>query len=134
MLLTYPVCFYPEEVGFSVIVPDFDNAATQGDTLADAIYMAEDLIAGLIVSNIEENEPNPIPKASDVSSNLLDAEYGNGFVSVVVVDLDKKQNEFAQQNKLVKKTLTIPNWINERATKSGINFSQTLTEALLEKI
>ena len=48
MTFAYAACFYPEEEGYSVIVPDFD-AATQGDDIKEAIYMAEDLIAGLIL-------------------------------------------------------------------------------------
>ena len=62
-------------------------------------------------------------------------EYGeNGFVTVVLVDLDKKEKEFKEKSKAVKKTLTIPYWVNEKALAMNINFSQTLTDALIEKI
>lgn len=37
-------------------------------------------------------------------------------------------------NKAVKKTLTIPEWLNEAACSMGLNFSQILQEALLQKI
>lgn len=130
MVLAYPACFYKEEDGYTVLVPDF-GAATQGDNLKEAVYMAEDLIAGLILSAVEDG--NKIPRASEPSNDLLDGEYGEGFVSVVLVDLDKKEKEFKDQNKAVKKTLTIPNWVNRRAIELNINFSQTLTDALIEK-
>ncbi|MGI5905792.1 MAG: type II toxin-antitoxin system HicB family antitoxin [Candidatus Pararuminococcus gallinarum] len=132
MTLAYAACFYPEEQGYSVIVPDF-NAATQGDDLKEAVYMTEDLIAGLILTAIEDGKS--FPKPSTPSNNMLEPEeYGeNGFVSVVLVDLDKKEKEFKEQNRAVKKTLTIPYWVNERALAMNINFSQTLTDALIEK-
>lgn len=133
MTFAYPACFYPEEEGYSVIVPDF-NAATQGDDVKDAIYMAEDLIAGLILSAIEDGKS--FPKPSIPSNAMLEPnEYGEGgFVTVVLVDLSKKEKEFKDANRAVKKTLTIPYWVNERALSMNINFSQTLTEALIEKI
>ena len=37
-------------------------------------------------------------------------------------------------NKAVKKTLTIPEWLNEEATALGINFSQVLQDALKEQL
>jgi len=131
MTLAYPACFYKESDGYSVIIPDF-NAATQGEDIKEAIYMAEDVIAGLILSAIEDN--SPFPKPSEPSDALLEPEeYGKGFVSVVLVDLDKKEKEFLQQNKLIKKTLTIPYWVNKRAEQANVNFSQTLTDALIER-
>lgn len=133
MVFAYPACFYPEEDGYSVIVPDFESA-TQGDDIKEAIYMAEDLIAGLIFAAIEDGESFPNP--SKPSNDLLEPEeYGEGgFVSVVLVDMDKKEKEFSQMNRAVKKTLTIPQWVNERALSLDVNFSQTLTDALIEKI
>lgn len=133
MTFAYPACFYPaEEGGYIVIIPDFNDAATQGDDIKDAIYMAEDLIAGLITSAIEDGKNFPTP--SEPSNDMLEPEeYGEGIVSVVLVDLEKKSKEFKEQNKAVKKTLTIPQWVNERALALNINFSQTLTEALMER-
>ena len=89
MTLAYAACFYPEEEGYSVIVPDFD-AATQGDDIKEAIYMTEDLIAGLILTAIEEGKSFPQP--STPSNDMLEPEeYGDGgFVSVVLVDLSKR--------------------------------------------
>ena len=133
MTFVYPACFYPaEEGGYVVIVPDFNSAGTQGDDLKEAIYMAEDLIAGLISSAIEDGQS--FPKPSIPSNDMLDSEYGNGFISAVLVDMDKKEKEFKDMNRSIKKTLTIPYWVNERATAQHINFSQTLTDALIEKL
>ena len=37
-------------------------------------------------------------------------------------------------NRAVKKTLTIPEWLNEAATRAGVNYSQVLQEALMRKL
>ena len=42
--------------------------------------------------------------------------------------------DLARQTKSVKKTLTIPYWLNEKALEAKLNFSAVLQEALLEKL
>ena len=55
-------------------------------------------------------------------------EYEDGFVSLISVDLDEYVRKHS--NKAVKKTLTIPAWLNTLAEKDNINFSQILQEGL----
>ena len=146
MKVIYPVLFYEEkEGGSSVFVPDLEkalntNASTCGNTLEEAIYMAEDLIAGLILDEMEEG--NKIPKASKIENVLFDEiesnieiedwDYVSKFKTYVVVDI----NSFAEKwgKELIKKTVNIPKWVNTKAEELKINFSKTLEEALVEKI
>lgn len=128
MKLVYPACFYKEEVGYSVEVPDLKGCITQADTLEEAIEMAQDAALGWILTTIEENEE--IPKASKIENIKMEEE---GFVSLLLLDVDKYSKKYGSK-KAVKKTLTIPDWLNRRAEKIGINFSKTLQEALLNKI
>ena len=74
MKVIYPVLFYEEkEGGYSVFVPDLEDATTCGDTLENAMYMAEDLIAGLILDKIEEGDKIPnASKIEDVSFEKLE--------------------------------------------------------------
>ena len=46
MLSMYPACFYKEAEGYSVVFPDLNNLATQGDTFEEAMEMAVDCLAG----------------------------------------------------------------------------------------
>ncbi len=65
MKVIYPVLFYEEKEGrYSVFVPDLQNNTTCGDTLEEAMSMAEDLIAGIVLDEMEEN--NKIPQASKI--------------------------------------------------------------------
>ena len=128
MKYTYPACFYQENGGrFSVVFADFE-LATFGDTLAEAIYMAADAAAGRILSMLNDGEKLPQPS----SIKKVKPEDASGFVSMVFIDLDSLKANHDESP--VKKTLTIPSWLNKAAEKKKINFSLTLKDALIEKI
>lgn len=130
MKLVYPACFYEEkEGGYSVEIPDLLGCCTQGNTLEQAIEMAQDAALGWILTSIEDEEEIPLP------SNIKDIrlETNNGFVTLLLLDIDQYTEKFGTK-KSIKKTLTIPEWLNRRAEKIGINFSKTLQDALLNKI
>jgi len=128
----YPAQFIREESGqYSVDFPDLESCYTSGDDLNEAILMAEDVLAYVLFDY--EKEGRSIPKPSDINSiksktDLADNEFVN-YVHCDTIDYQKRNN-----NKAVKKTLTIPEWLNELAIKSELNFSQVLQEALMVKL
>lgn len=141
MKVIYPVMFYEEkENGYSVFVPDLDNVATCGETLDEAMMMAEDLIAGQVLDLMEDG--NKIPKASkieEVSFEKLEQhldidnwDYVSKFKTYIAVDVSQFAEKWGKE--LVKKTVNIPKWLNTYAEESKINFSKTLEEALMQKI
>ena len=122
MKYVYPVVFEEaEEGGYNVKVPDIPGTFTCGDDIADAILMAEDVIAMMLADY--EDEKKPVPKPSKISDIKT-----NGIVSLVRADTDEWRK--LVDNKAVKKTLSIPNWLNTKAEKAGVNFSQVLQDAL----
>ena len=133
MLSMYPACFYKEKEGnYSVIFPVI-NQATCGDTLNEAMKMAVDCLAGYLYNAKLENLE--VPKAPSMESINVDAEYDeyeSAFVNMVTVDVD----EYAKKHfeKSVKKTLTIPSWLNDLAIENGVNFSQALQSALKNQL
>ena len=134
MLYIYPACFYKETDGrYSVIFPDLNHLATQGDSFDKAFAMAIDCLAGYIFEAKMSKEELPPP--SDISEVNPDAEY-DGYDEVIVNLVAVDADEYAKTHFEipVKKTLTIPKWLNDAATAKKINFSQTLQEALLQKI
>lgn len=140
MLVSYPACFYAEETGYSVFVPDFDSA-TCGDTLEESMEMAIDLIAGLIYTKKQDGEEIPVPSDlvminpvkvyQDMTDEPLDS-HAKYFSTYVTLDPE----EYARKHfdRAVKKTLTIPGWLNERAVAANINFSKVLQTALKEQL
>lgn len=128
MRYVYPAIFRALDNGeYSIRVPDLPGCVTCGMNLADALDMAQDAISMWLCDSEDSNEE--IPSATDVFDiKCEDAE----FVNLVPVDTVEYRN--FNDNKAVKKTLTIPNWLNTKAEKSGINFSHVLQEALKERL
>ena len=129
MKYVYPAVFYPEENNtYSVIIPDLNNLATQGETLAEAIDMAVDACGLYIYTSMKDGEK--LSQPSDIASiPIYEAGAFASLVSVDMTEYAKKHNE-----KAVKKTLTIPAWLNTEAVNAGINFSAVLQEALQERL
>lgn len=119
----YPVIFHSEETGFSVSVPDIDGCYTQGDTMNEAISMAQDAI-GLMLEDAAE-----LPAASDPRGFTL-----NNGDFVVMVPFNMLEYKKANRTQAVKKTLSLPYWLNEAAESAHINFSGVLQEALKAKL
>ena len=105
---------------YLVYIPDLDGY-TQGVSLADAIVMARDYIGTFSLDHALP-EPGQISfkaEASDV---------------VTLVDIDPDSYKRALDKTPVKKTLSIPSYINEAEINEGINFSQTLADAIRDKL
>ena len=125
--LFYPAVFHKaEEGGFWVSFPDIPECMTQGDDMRDAYEMAVDAL-GLSLSTMED-AGEVIPEASPL--DRVDAEDG----TLIIVEFDMAEYRRRHSSKAVKKTLTIPEWLNEAAVRENINFSQVLQEALMKKL
>jgi len=128
MKYTYTAVLTPEENGLiSVNFPDIPGCYTSGDDMADAIYMAQDVLC-LTLYDLEQDKRS-IPKASSQRDIKV---ADNQFTSVIAVDTETYRRFY--ENKSVKKTLTIPMWLNERAERENINFSGLLHEALKTRL
>ena len=123
----YPAVFTKEETIYIVRFPDLDNCYTQGDSIQEAYEMAEDVLC-LMLYDMEENNAN-IPAASELSSIKTEK---NEFVSLVSCDTLEYRKYY--ENRAVKKTLTIPAWLNTMSEREDINFSQVLQAALKKEL
>lgn len=123
MKYVYPAIFEPaEEGGFIVTVPDIPHCFTSGKDMAQAIEMAQDALAMLLVDYENEGKEIPVPSGLD--------EFQTDFAkSFILADTDAWRKEF--DSRAVKKTLTIPSWLNAKAERAGVNFSQLLRDALM---
>ncbi|MDD3415225.1 MAG: type II toxin-antitoxin system HicB family antitoxin [Lachnospiraceae bacterium] len=126
--LFYPALFHiAEEGGFWISFPDFPECMTQGENMQQAYEMAVDALGLAITSR--EQEGIEIPISSEPDSVVV--EQGT---FCVVVEFDMLAYKKRISSKAVKKTLSIPEWLNEEAMAMGINFSQVLQEALMQKM
>lgn len=123
----YPAIFTPEEDGgYSIIFPDLEGCFTCGDDLIDGMQMAEDVLALVLYGYEKDDREIPMPSKRE-NVKLQGKEFVN-YVACDTMEYRKRYN-----NKSVKKTLSIPAWLNEKACSMNINFSQVLQEALMKK-
>lgn len=126
MKKVYPVVFSVITEGLLVYVPDL-NINTHGKNLSEAIDMARDAISLWCVSEQDSGRELPEPsELNDMPRNEDD------IVSLVDVDIDSYRRKI--DNRTIRKNLTLPSWLNEKAEAANINFSQTLQRALKEEL
>ena len=137
MMSRYPACFFKEEDGYAVVFPDLNYLATSGKSEGEAMAKAVECLAGYLYTSQKDGEQVPEPTAvGDVSIDevarelQIDVDYS--FVNMVSVNVAEYAKMYFEKS--VRKTLTIPAWLNEAALAKGINFSQTLRDALIEKV
>ena len=124
----YYAIFEPEDGGqYSVTFPDLPGCITCGDDMSDALYMARDVLDGWMISVEDDRELIVEPS----KPNEIEVPKGS---LLIPVEADTKYARIKFGNKSVKKTLTIPYWLNEVAERNQINFSKTLQEALLHQL
>jgi predicted RNase H-like HicB family nuclease len=120
----YPAIFTAEkDGGYSVVFPDLESCYTGGNDMADALEMAEDVLCLMLYDM--EKDGKAIPPPSDCK--VIEA-GADDVVSLVRCDTETYRRYY--ENKSVKKTLSIPMWLNERAERANVNFSGVLQEAL----
>lgn len=130
----YPAILTPANDGIVLIeVPDME-VLTEAKDYADAVEMARDAI-GLKGISLEDAKME-IPEASDISevdpSKGTFADEGSGFVTLVDVDFVAYRRKV--DNKMVRRNVTLPNWLNQAAEEAKINVSKLLQEALMTKL
>ena len=123
----YPAVFTPvKEGGYDVFVPDFP-LNTQGNNMADAIHMARDAIEAMGV--YYQDEKMQIPKPSSPKGIKIENDQ---VVSLIDVNFDAYRK--ARDNRTVRRNVTLPGWLDDRANKAGINVSGVLQRALKQEL
>ena len=124
ILLTYPAIFTLEDNEYWVEFVDLKGCFSDGKTLAEAMENAKEAM-GLFLEDLNE-----YPECTTNIKSLKLEE--NQIVSFVSVDLEEHKRKY--ENKSVKKTLSIPAWLNTIAEKENVNFSQILQKALIDTL
>jgi len=119
----FPAIFHRAEDGISVEFPDLQGCLTCGDATEEAVKNAKEAMA-LHLYGMEQDKEK-IPSPSDIGSIKLAA---NEVLMLVEVWMPVFRD--AVENKSIKKTLTIPKWLDDLAVKQHVNFSKILQSAL----
>ena len=128
MKYVYPAIITVERKKFLVSVPDLPGLHTFGNNMADALFMARDAIEMWLWDAENKGEAIPPPSSQKKISKM--SKSPDQIVSMIAADTD----EYRRQNdtRAVKKTLSIPSWLNNQAEKANAPFSQILQQGLKE--
>ena len=113
--------------GISIEFPDLPGCLPCADTVENAVKNANEALKlhlfGMEEDNEEIPEPTPVNKIET-----------RGNQSILLVDVFMPPFREKMHTKFIKKTLSIPSWLNAEAEHRGVNFSQVLQNALIEKL
>lgn len=123
----FPSIIKVVEDSYEVSFPDIDNCFTFGDSLEDALDSARDVLELCLYDMEQDNIP--IPEPSGIKDIKLDENESIAWINVWMVPVRDKM-----ENKSIKKTVTIPKWINDIGIENNLNFSQILQAAIKEKV
>jgi len=112
-----------EHKGYTVTFPDLPGCVTEGGTLEEALLMAREALELHLYGMEEDGDLIPCPTPPENVHVPAGA-----FVTPVEAWMSPVREEMA--NKAVKKTLTLPKWLNDIAERENVNFSQILQSAL----
>ena len=123
-IIVYPAIFSPENNTYNITFPDVAEAITFGEDIPEDVIMAQSAL-GLALYERTQIPPASSPKDIHLKS---DEDF------VVMISLDLNESRRKNYSKIVRKNTSIPEWLNILAEKENINFSQTLTDALKQKL
>ena len=124
LFFTYPAIFTFGNNQYWVEFIDLKGCFSSGKTLQEAMENSKEAM-GLFLEDLTEF-PECTTNIKEITLN------DNQIVSFVSVDLDEHRRKY--ENKSVKKTLSIPAWLNTLAEKEHVNFSKLLQSALIKKL
>lgn len=122
MKFIYPAICHYEDGGYWSEFPDLPGCFSQGDTEQEIIENSEESLEGYIITLLEHGEE--LPKPSSIFDHKV---KGKSFVTYITSGITENQ-------RYVRKNVTLPEWLAKKAEKAAINFSQTLQEALCVKL
>ncbi|MCL2171653.1 MAG: type II toxin-antitoxin system HicB family antitoxin [Defluviitaleaceae bacterium] len=124
----YPCIFiYKESGGIGINFPDLDGLVSFGEDEQRACHNAKEALSLHLYGMEQDNDEIPAP------SSIRDIEL-ESHESIVMIEVFMPAFRAKQNNKFIKKTLTIPHWLNIEAEKAGVNFSQVLQSSLKDRL
>ena len=124
--LLYPCIVKKEDGIFYANFLDFEGCFTDGETIEEVVINAKDVLSGTLFTMAKHNIP--FPSSENKKINLKDGEF------LIYIDVWISPILEKAKNQSIKKTLTIPNWLNDEAEKHSLNFSNILQTALKETL
>jgi len=122
MEYVYPAIFHRnEDESYTIVFPDLPGCISEGKTLGNAMYMAQSALTQWIgyLTDKKQDIPNASP------SEKIKVPKGD-FVNLIRAEIKNTQ--------AVKRTVSIPKWMDDKVVQSGLSLSRVLQDALREKL
>ena len=122
MEYVYPAIFHKnEDESYTVVYPDLPGCISEGKNLGNALYMAQSALGQWIGYLADKGQEIPSPSA------LKKIKTSNGeLVNLICAEV--------KDGRAVKRTVSIPKWMDDKVIQSGLSLSRVLQEALAEKL
>ena len=118
----YPALFHANRDGsYTVTYPDLPGCITEGKSLGNAMQMAQSALNQWLEYLVDKKLE--IPTAS--ASNTIEVE-SDEFINLICASL--------KDNRAVKRTVSIPKWLDDKASEAGLSLSRVLQSALKQKL
>lgn len=118
----YPAIFHANDDGtYTITYPDLPGCISEGKSLGNALFMAEDALTQWIEYLSEKKMQ--IPGAS--AMNEIKTDEGQ-FINLIRAEV--------KDNRAVKRTVSIPKWMDDKVTENRLSLSRVLQDALTEKL
>lgn len=118
----YPAIFHPNNDGsYTVTFPDLPGCITEGKSLDNALYMAQNVLGSWL--SVAKEVGTPIAPAGRVNDLTLNADE---FASLVMTDL--------KDDRAVRRTVSIPQWMDDMVSEAGLSLSRILQDALRDRL
>jgi predicted RNase H-like HicB family nuclease len=122
MEYVYPAIFHRnKDASYTIIYPDLPGCISEGKTLGNAMYMAQSALTQWI--GYLADKKHEIPNASPVEK--IKTPKGD-FVNLICAEV--------KDAKAVKRTVSIPKWMDDKVIQSGLSLSRVLQDALSERL
>ena len=125
----YTAVFHEDDNYYWVEFPDLEGCFTNGLTIEEAFLNASEAL-GLYLDLDDDSYERTINKPSQIK----DVINNNPGLMVMLVEYDSLEYARKYKTKAIKKTLSIPEWLNDLACKDNVNFSNVLQDALIDKL
>ena len=118
----YPAVFHPNADGsYTILYPDLPGCISEGKSMGNALYMAQAALTQWIGYLTDKEQPIP------AASNARDVETEAGeFVNLIRADV--------KDNRAVRRTVSIPKWMDDKVSEAGLSLSRVLQDALKERL
>lgn len=118
----YPAVFHANDDGsYTITYPDIPGCISEGKSLENALYMAQDALTQWMEYLADSKGVAPV--ASQIQDIHVEQ---NEFVNLVRADV--------KDNRAVRRTVSIPKWMDEQVSAAGISLSRVLQDAIKERL